>query len=307
MKNHPRFDMTVRLYRRGLEQFRLPTNINLPDCVDRGLYRGAIRGFSAHSALRLRRLLLHCRLDKPCLMYGVTLTLPWRSISLGAALVAYRAAFNRFSMSFKFKFPNSAMVFRHELQVRKMPHCHIVLYASRDDFSSYDNVHYITSEFGRLWLLALKSQMYGGSLVGFARYGVKVDKSIGDSAAAYRYLCDHTSKHKVSQLGYQGKQWGVINRKLLVDDDFEELKFPSLTLRNAYFRHITKYLRPVIADDRCPFSYRRGKSCYVRSVQFLSGKVAKRLYSRMVAHPEYFDAHTPDGLMAFHLVLKSMV
>lgn len=307
MQNRPRFDMVARLYSRGLEQFRLPTNTNLPNCVEQGVYRGAIHGFSAHSALRLRRLLLGSRLVSSCQMYGVTLTLPWRSISLGSALSAYRAAFNRFSMSFKYKFKNSAMVFRHELQTRQMPHCHIVLYASVDDFNSYDNVHYITSEFGRLWLLAIKNQMYGGSLVGFARYSVRVDKSIGDSMAAYRYLCDHTSKHKLSQLGYQGKQWGVVNRKLLVDDDFEELSFPSLTLRNAYFRHIAKYLRPIIKDDRCPFGYRRGKSCYVRSVQFLSGAVARRLYRRMVANSENFDAHTPDRLMAFHLVLKSMV
>lgn len=307
MKNHPRFDMVARLYSRGLEQFRLPTSTNVPACVAKGVYRGAIRGFSAHSSLRLRRLLLHSRLVTSYWMYGVTLTLPWKSISLGSALAAYRAAFNRFSMSFKFRFPNSAMVFRHELQTRRMPHCHIVLYASVDDFDTYDNVHYITSEFGRLWLLAIKCQMYGGSLVGFARYSVKVDKFIGDSMAAYRYLCDHTSKHKISQLGYQGKQWGIVNRKNLVDDDFKVLSFPSLTLRNAYFRHIAKYLRPIIKDDRCPFGYRRGKSCYVRSVQFLGGAVADRLYSRMVAHSANFDAHTPDRLTAFHLVLKSMV
>jgi hypothetical protein len=38
-------------------------------------------------------------------------------------------------------------------------------------------------------------------------------EALNDNTASLRYLFDHTSKKKVVQLGYHGKQWGIIGKQ----------------------------------------------------------------------------------------------
>ena len=46
--------------------------------------------------------------------------------------------------------------------------------------------------------------------------GMDVRPLIGASATGIiGYLCDHESKHKQAQLGWQGRQWGVVGRSNL--------------------------------------------------------------------------------------------
>ena len=66
-----------------------------------------------------------------------------------------------------------------------------------------------------MWRAAVKD-LHHGSFSGFIKRGVKVD-AIRDAGAMFRYLADHASKHKQAQLGYKGKQWGIIGRDNLVE------------------------------------------------------------------------------------------
>lgn len=63
------------------------------------------------------------------------------------------------------------------------------------------------------------------------------------------YLASHTTKHKVDQLGYDGKQWGYLGRKWLCEPKPEQLdicgrdSFMSYRLRVLAFRLVRRWLR----------------------------------------------------------------
>lgn len=165
--------------------------------------RGSISGFSAASVRRLRDYLLFLRLKTvERTRLGFTLTVPWRDLS-GSVLEDYKSSFNRFGVLFRRILPNSAFVYRHELQRRRAPHLHGVLFLSAYD-TAYDSGLVL-----ELWRRALRPVDRPQSLASFVRYGVK-GSDISDGFAAFRYLCDHASKHKQDQLGFKGRQWGVL-------------------------------------------------------------------------------------------------
>ena len=87
---------------------------------------------------------------------------------------------------------------------------------------------------------------------GFDKYGVDVDSLRENKANAMRYVCDHASKRKQAQLGWEGRQWGVIGGKNLVKDkaithDFSERA--SL----IYYRLVSRLVRYRVRDGRGPF------------------------------------------------------
>lgn len=298
----PRWCNRFEVYPLAVRQFRFPTVREIPKCVQDGIYRGSINGFSRHSALRLREFLATRTLRGSLRgIYGITLTVPWRSLSLGSSLCAYRSAFNRFGLMFRRRFPNSYLVFRHELQIRRMPHCHCVLYLSCRDVDSD-----LLRLFGSMWLISMSYQSYGGDWAGFSRHGVDV-QTLTDCTVAYRYIADHASKHKRSQLGYIGKQWGVLGRSNVVAIIPDELVFPSLELRNAFFRTISKICRFRIKDSRCPFGSYLSRKVYTRSISYVGALTCRRLYDAMILNPARFSRHTADSTLAFHLVLRSML
>ena len=67
---------------------------------------------------------------------------------------------------------------------------------------------------------------YGGSRSGAMSHSCKLEP-LDDLPALFRYVADHTSKHKQAQLGYHGKQWGYLNRHLLVCSGVPLFRFPS--------------------------------------------------------------------------------
>ena len=73
-----------------------------------------------------------------------------------------------------------------------------------------------------------------------------------------RYLCDHATKCKELQLGYKGKQWGIINRKALQTAQDTSLPFPPGELGYLAKARFTRFLRRAPAYHRtapCVFGY----------------------------------------------------
>lgn len=175
--------------------------------------RGLIKEFTRHTALRLRDALATNTVPNSE-TFGITLTVPWLSdeINFDSRLNRYDECFNRFCCNLRYALPNSASIFRHELQQRKMPHTHIVIWLSDIDRANYPKASDIKALVWSYWSRAMKGELYGGSMEAFFKYGVKVD-AVKSNIAIMRYLCDHTAKSKQAQLGYLGKQWGYINRK----------------------------------------------------------------------------------------------
>lgn len=168
--------------------------------------RGGIHGFSLASVRRLREALaiLHIPNSRLC---GLTLTVPWRK---EFPLDVYKASCNRAFTLIRRKFPLSGSIYRHELQTRGAPHCHMIFYVSNKDTASLE---YFAGTCRNIWLKACP--LLNGSYRAFSRYGVKC-QSVDDQVGLWRYYTDHCSKHKQAQLGYEGKQWGILNRSAFV-------------------------------------------------------------------------------------------
>ena len=275
-------------------------------------------------------------------VFGVCLTVPWKisrsdisggSISPALALRAYKRVWNRFQVSFRRAFPHSGCVFRHELQKRKAPHSHLVFYASNLDFGSSISTRLLSQMIFGLWVQALGYDVYsfrssgeinrlktfnpeclqyqsgfmlfGGSLNHFRKYGVKVDLLSSDHLAMFRYLADHSSKHKQSQLGYSGKQWGVLNRKVFWNRGIRSFDFSSDRQRISFFRQLDRCSRFVVSSIQpklekplfrrsgdsfelfrspsfelpCVFHRKLSSRCTGRGLVFVDGRTSSKLFS----------------------------
>lgn len=150
--------------------------------------RGTVRAFSAASARRLRYTLLTARCDLP--MYSMTLTIrdyrdpvTWRR---NVDAWAKRVTRSR-----------SACIWRVELQRRGTPHLHIILWSR------------CPAVVRAAWL-----SVWGvNGDPDHEAHAVQYDPCT--TSAWYEYLAAHATKHKTDQLGWQGRQWGVVNRGLL--------------------------------------------------------------------------------------------
>lgn len=277
--------------------------------------RGQIDSFSRHAALRLRRALseLHVSAARS---FGITLTLPWLSEDFkldistclrGAAGCAfkfdydtmfeeYKSCFNRFGVAFRRMFPHSAAIFRHELQKRKVPHCHLVVYFSNIDLpfvsdSNSERVRlWIRDRMYQLWQSALMFDFKGGDVEGFYRYGICVQR-LDDLPAMFRYIGDHTSKKKQAQLGYQGKQWGFLNRHLFVSREFSRFDFASSRELVLFQRSVTKLCRFKVTkrnsrvnekgerlDLDCSFGSKLSDRRKMSSVHFVDFATARKIF-----------------------------
>lgn len=215
-----------------------------------GVTRGKITQFSAGAARRLREALFSKSLATEHKTFGLTLTVPWHAETFEPLMEEWRATFRRFQISFLRRFPNSAAIYRNELQKRGAPHIHAVVYLSMLDISTLDistldGIRIILQlEFTRLWTRAVK-KLYGGSRQHFIVHGIKLDElDPSNCGNLYRYLADHASKHKQDQLGYMGKQWGYINRTKLASRSVETLPpFDNSKHEAIFWRMIKKLTR----------------------------------------------------------------
>lgn len=211
----------------------------------KGVKRGKITGFSYASAKRLRRALMTAYVPG-CKPWGITLTVPltvddWQSDWLSTC--------QRFWVACRRLEGFIGAIWRAELQQRGMPHLHCVVWvrteidlhlvqeAWRQSLASWSVSPSQSAKrcLNGEWVEILcKSQADGfvdSSFAGMSKTTTCHIDALEGSSASVRYLCDHTSKRKQAQLGYQGRQWGIVNRARLswLDDGL------SLTDRQVVF------------------------------------------------------------------------
>ena len=177
--------------------------------------KGDIKSFSQASARRLRETLALAKpVDENQVPWGVTLTIPGPVLSDDKV----RSIWRDFQTHYlRRKFWSNPVVWRIELQQRKQAHWHLVVWAR----PIHQGVYYTTMAFdmARAWrqcVLKHIDPLEERTAFGFDVHGVKVQAlSAASATGIIGYLCDHASKHKQEQLGWKGRQWGVVNRHAL--------------------------------------------------------------------------------------------
>lgn len=157
----------------------------------KGKKRGSVDGFSAASARRLRQFLATHVGEG--ITFALSLTFPF-----DLSPEEFRRRFHRFCVRCPYPF-----VWRVELTKRKRPHVHIVGWSSNGVWG--------VCEIQNIWWDIAEAYIYRGG----EEHSCVVELLRG--ADWFKYLACHSSKHKQEQLGWLGRQWGVVRRGLLVD------------------------------------------------------------------------------------------
>lgn len=233
--------------------------------------KGDIKGFSENSRSRLRVLLSTARWksDNKCFRCGLTFTLPW-----AASPDEWRKVWSAYVQRLIKRFPDVGMIWRIELTTGKAKksgglrraHVHAIFWVpslheklksilgscSDDDAGRLARMHQVR-DLSRAWCDSW--QYYAPSLTeAQVKYAISVGESKGNGIVvkwldgstdgAIHYLCDHTSKHKDEQLGWQGRQWGVVNRRNFEwKDDGELIDGRVWSLTSRQLRRLGKCLR----------------------------------------------------------------
>lgn len=165
----------------------------------------------------------------------------------------FRVAYNLFRKTLRYHFPEVAAIYRVELQKksRVAPHIHALVWA--DDYNGLSAAR-VRARVSELWCEACTKCGWGD----YNRewhwfHGAQWD-AITDRAGLIRYVADHASKHKESQLGYQGKQWGYINQKRLAVRPHENVESERMQILIA--RAFGMLRRYRVKDSRCAFGWR---------------------------------------------------
>lgn len=161
-----------------------------------GAQRGVIQEFTHASCQRLREFMLQHQGPEGSQVFGYSLTVPgtvtpdeWRTaLRLWSKRVQRRGG---------------CAIWRVELQRRGVPHLHVVLWAPEGS-----KAWRACSEDWLERCLPAKCRTVEGGQA----HAVKGSALWGDSHRWYAYLVAHSSKHKASQLGWKGRQWGVVAR-----------------------------------------------------------------------------------------------
>lgn len=185
--------------------------------------KGDITRFSSASARRLREVLATAHPRKgDHIPYGFTFTIPGSSLNDDEVRRLWHIFVVKWKRSFRFP-----MVWRIELQKksRLQAHWHCVVWIPRSGSGCSSDAFAVQIEM--FWIRLIRDflpPLSAKTDFGFDKHGVQF-RRIDDStpSGVIGYLCDHTSKHKASQLGWRGRQWGVVNRSLLTFDTILEL------------------------------------------------------------------------------------
>lgn len=247
--------------------------------------RGDLIGFSNNSRSRLRVLLSTARWNGPeCARFGITLTLPW-----AATPDEWRKVWHDWVVSLR-KFP-IGLIWRIELTTGKSKksggkrRCHVhamvwvpvvsalirnqsKLFESLNDkdLKAWLNLKAVCKSWVDVWLRSAPSLTenqinYATSMGERKGCGIVVKRLDDSSSGAIHYLCDHATKHKEEQLGWQGRQWGVVNRRnfSFVKDglslDGEQWAIVSRQLRRVALkkRKLGEYAAQPYGDNKCYF------------------------------------------------------
>lgn len=220
--------------------------------------RSAITTFSSASAARLRRLLIQVCGPAEWECFGATLTVPGPPITAEE----WRMVWNCFRHKMK-RLGNLALIWRIELQKRGQPHIHCICWGRHGEgrireywfdalallgpTSGAANIDYESTitcgaDHGELrpgWADVTTRWMWPGA----CEHAVKIDRLNGkDSIGWWRYIASHASKAKQSQLGWQGRQWGILNGGLIDRAQAILVELPEKALVKAcrYLQRLTK-------------------------------------------------------------------
>lgn len=257
MEDYSTTPACVSIYKQGIKLSRDKVHLKTVK-KSASAKRGKITSFSKKSSARLRNVFLTNDIPESAKV-GWTLTLPWSDDLFDGedaqGWELFRALLNKVQIYFKRYAPNSGYIYRVELQQRGVPHLHAIEYCARGS----------EAQLGRVWMLQLieHESTQKDSLEAFCKYGIRRDglKAEGNTGY-YRYLTDHASKHKQAQLGYQGQQWGIVNRSAFVVEKGKtyDLEPDEYRLFVRYFQRFNRY--PVTkgtAGTRRVVKYRRNR------------------------------------------------
>lgn len=206
--------------------------------------RGKIQKFSFKSASRLRDYLLNLDTTKGEIL-SITLTLPTCNDEK-----YWAAALSRFRH--RLAYYGIGMIWRVELQKRKIPHLHCV-----SVIDSIDKIGYIWKS----WLQSQSEEIQYNEY--FAIYGCAIQFC---SLGWFRYVAAHAVKHKQSQLGWQGRQWGIFNKEFL---NFSSPVEYNLTYRQElYLRRLCR--RKFRIKDIVRISFFKQTSTFDRILKYFS-------------------------------------
>lgn len=253
--------MKIKIFSNGFRFY----NEKIPSvkCNSPSVNRGSVTCFSSHSRLRLRERLLSLFIEDST-SYGVTLTIPKTKISVDTSS-SFRSVFHRFRTYFLRKCPRSGFIWRVELQKNKMPHLHLVSYIrSNDD---------VRSLFFSLWNDSVDGLFPIPDFQSFFKYSVHVSL-LDNSIAAFRYISDHGSKRKQAQLGWRGRQWGIVGRSNFSSKDFQDFFLPSC-LSNDFVRFVRKATSFSVKSS-CVFGSRKIRRKGINAVNYLSSSSVRR-------------------------------
>jgi len=270
---------------------------------------GDIQGFSENSRSRLRVLLSTAKWNGgKCRRYGLTLTLPW-----AAKPKEWRVVWSRFMKRLSTKHSNVAVIWRIELTTGKaersggLRRCHVhamvwlpvdcvlskedaaLLNTGNVNLIAYLNLETICKEWISAWQsfnpsLDEKQMLYACSFGESKGHGI-VTKRLDDSKdGAIHYLCDHASKHKQEQLGWNGRQWGVINRACFSfpsESDGEKVSGEDWAIASRQLRRLNvakrragdKWSQPY-GDNKCHFGKAESNLHHVLDAVW-SGKIGR--------------------------------
>jgi len=205
---------TVSLYRHGFHQ--TPPKVQIGVCPVSGLpiygtgrkagpsrgKRGRIEGFSSAAAGRLRHWLL-TQHRKGGQMWDVTLTIPGEVIPEEWDTLK-RRIFKRWERG------GFAVVWRVELQKRGTPHLHCVVWTPGEmPLEKRNALLYVA-----WWECLPAEKRFSAGAWKHAAHVKGPYTDIEQSPKWLAYVAAHASKRKKEQLGWKGKQWGIINREM---------------------------------------------------------------------------------------------
>ena len=215
---------------------------------------GDIKGFSSASKRRLRETLAMSHTITPSEPFGFCFTIPGEVLTADET----RNIWHRWRVDYlQRKYSDCAFIWRIELQQRKQAHWHVVGYMSMCDEKleslkvpphniavikaqqlAEDWYSFISQKVGKNW-----SEKTAKGAV-FCSCNVKPLVGV-DGVNIVGYLADHTSKHKEQQLGWKGRQWGIVNKGLLSDSPSESIEIPLEVHKRACrgFRRLQERLR----------------------------------------------------------------
>lgn len=249
--------------------------------------RGKVTIFSRASARNLRKKLV--MLPSTCNIYGVTLTFKKDAFFDNVGYEGLRKWWNRFQQALKSRVKQGIIgrsficVWRVELQVNGTPHFHCVLSVDKQD---------------DLWGFR---ELFFEHVAKYLNYGCPdnaIDmRDLSNSNEAYNYLCSHTSKHKKSQLGWQGRQWGVFHGSPEAKEEYkkavsaveESHKGKLCECDEVKLKRVIRALWWSKTRDRC-FSKAERKELYEISLTYEGRKRTEFIKATRKNAPRYFTS-----------------